>query len=154
MRINATGLFDITREMAELIAEGGGGAIINIASMMGMFVRICRIMRAQRSAFRCPTIFFTKADDHSHPLFGTRPGGSENRVNCISPGGLYAGQEERFVANYSRKVPVGRMAEHDDIKGLGSFSPPAWLISTARIFSSTAECMRKSILISKFEFRN
>jgi len=37
MEVNATGMFDITREMAELIAQGGGGTIVNIASMMGMF---------------------------------------------------------------------------------------------------------------------
>jgi len=37
MRINATGMFDITREMADLIAKRGGGTIINIASMQGMF---------------------------------------------------------------------------------------------------------------------
>ena len=39
MRINATGMFDISREMTDLIAERGGGTVINIASMQGMFVR-------------------------------------------------------------------------------------------------------------------
>jgi len=37
MQINATGMFDITREMSDLIAKSGGGSIINISSMMGMF---------------------------------------------------------------------------------------------------------------------
>jgi NAD(P)-dependent dehydrogenase (short-subunit alcohol dehydrogenase family) len=40
------------------------------------------------------------------------------RVNCISPGGIFNDQPQRFVENYSRKVPVGRMANNDDIKGL------------------------------------
>jgi NAD(P)-dependent dehydrogenase (short-subunit alcohol dehydrogenase family) len=43
------------------------------------------------------------------------------RVNCISPGGLFSGQIERFLDNYNKKVPVGRMAGHDDIKGLVVF---------------------------------
>jgi len=37
MRINATGSMDMLREMSDLMAKSGGGSIINIASMMGMF---------------------------------------------------------------------------------------------------------------------
>ena len=37
MRVNATGMFDITRETGKLIADSGGGNIIMISSMMGMF---------------------------------------------------------------------------------------------------------------------
>ena len=37
MRVNATGMMDILREMADLIAQNNGGSIINISSMMGMF---------------------------------------------------------------------------------------------------------------------
>src|SRR5882757_6309029 len=37
MRVNATGMMDILREMAELLVQNKGGSIINIGSMMGMF---------------------------------------------------------------------------------------------------------------------
>ena len=37
MRVNATGSMDILREMGDLIVANGGGSIINIGSMMGMF---------------------------------------------------------------------------------------------------------------------
>jgi len=40
------------------------------------------------------------------------------RANCISPGGFFNHQPERFLENYCKKVPVGRMANNDDIKGL------------------------------------
>jgi NAD(P)-dependent dehydrogenase (short-subunit alcohol dehydrogenase family) len=40
------------------------------------------------------------------------------RVNCVSPGGLYTGQNEKFVEKYNKKVPLGRMADNDDIKGV------------------------------------
>src|SRR5690606_7864573 len=36
MRVNATGMMDLLRQMTELIIAGGGGSVINIASMMGM----------------------------------------------------------------------------------------------------------------------
>jgi len=38
MKVNATGMMDIVREMADLICRNEtGGSIINISSMMGMF---------------------------------------------------------------------------------------------------------------------
>jgi len=43
------------------------------------------------------------------------------RVNCISPGGLFTGQPEAFVEKYSKKVPLGRMASDDDLKGVVVF---------------------------------
>jgi hypothetical protein len=45
------------------------------------------------------------------------------RANCISLGGLFNNQHPTFVENYNKKVPVGHMANHDDIKGLGSYWP-------------------------------
>ena len=43
------------------------------------------------------------------------------RVNCISPGGLFANQPEKFIDRYNKAVPVGRMAGSDDIKGIVVF---------------------------------
>ena len=39
------------------------------------------------------------------------------RVNCLTPGGVYDGQEKRFVENYRKKVPLGRMAKWDEYNG-------------------------------------
>jgi len=44
--------------------------------------------------------------------------GKNINVNCISPGGLFDNQPARFLENYCKKVPLGRMAYNDDIKGL------------------------------------
>lgn len=37
------------------------------------------------------------------------------RVNCISPGGIYDGQNEIFLKNYNRKVPLKRMGVTKDV---------------------------------------
>ena len=37
------------------------------------------------------------------------------RVNAITPGGVFSGQNETFVRNYSQRVPLGRMATREDI---------------------------------------
>ncbi len=33
------------------------------------------------------------------------------------PGGYFSIQEDRFVRNYCRRVPLGRMLNNEDIKG-------------------------------------
>ena len=38
-------------------------------------------------------------------------------MNTLSPGGVLAGQDEQFKAKYSARVPLGRMAQADDLKG-------------------------------------
>jgi NAD(P)-dependent dehydrogenase (short-subunit alcohol dehydrogenase family) len=44
--------------------------------------------------------------------------GKHIRFNTVSPGGLFNNQPGKFVENYCKKVPLGRMANNDDIKGL------------------------------------
>jgi|SRR3989344_8397689 len=39
------------------------------------------------------------------------------RVNSISPGGVFNDQDKRFVRKYTARVPLGRMAEKEDLIG-------------------------------------
>ena len=43
------------------------------------------------------------------------------RVNSISPGGVLNNQPEEFIAAYSNRVPLGRMATVQEITGLPIF---------------------------------
>ena len=43
------------------------------------------------------------------------------RVNCISPGGVYNNQNESFVNNYSKLVPMNRMANDFELPGVLEF---------------------------------
>ena len=124
MDINATGLFDITREMASLMAKGGGGTIVNIASMMGMFGPDLSNYEGLPEEWKdLPAdYFFHKGGMLSLTRYLARVLADKKiRVNAVSPGGIYAGQPERFLENYIKKVPVGRMANNDDIKGVVVF---------------------------------
>ena len=43
------------------------------------------------------------------------------RVNSISPGKIYSGQNETFVSKYFNKVPLSRMAKKNYVLGLAIF---------------------------------
>jgi len=119
MEVNATGMMDILREMADLIVKSKGGSIINISSMFGMFGPDLSNYEGTSMGNPPPDYFFHRAGIINITRYLARMLSGKNvRVNCISPGGFFSNQPERFVENYCKKVPVGRMAGNDDIKGL------------------------------------
>ena len=119
MKVNATGMMDILREMADLLAKSGGGSIINISSMMGMFGPDLSNYEGTDMGDMPPDYFFHRGGIINITRFLARMLADKNiRTNCISPGGLFNNQPKRFVENYCKKVPVKRMANNDDIKGL------------------------------------
>ncbi|NIA28305.1 MAG: SDR family oxidoreductase [Actinobacteria bacterium] len=119
MRVNATGMMDIVREMADLIATNGGGSIINISSMMGMYGPDLSNYDGTDMGNPPPDYFFHRGGLITLTRYLARVLAQKKiRVNCISPGGLFDNQPQRFLENYNKKVPVGRMANNDDIKGL------------------------------------
>lgn len=119
MKVNATGMMDLLREMADLIISGGGGSIINIASMFGMYGPDLTNYEGTNMGDLPPDYFFHNAGVINITRFLSKMLGGKNiRINCISPGGIFSGQPGRFVDNYCAKVPLRRMANNDDIKGL------------------------------------
>lgn len=120
METNATGMMDILREMIGLIdMNSQGGSVINISSMMGMYGPDLSNYEGTDMGDPSPDYFFHNAGliNLTHYL-ARMLAGKNIRVNCISPGGLYNHQPERFLENYCKKVPLKRMANNDDIKGL------------------------------------
>jgi NAD(P)-dependent dehydrogenase (short-subunit alcohol dehydrogenase family) len=119
MRVNATGSMDILRELAGLIVTNGGGSIINIGSMMGMFGPDLSNYEGTNMGTPPPDYFFHNAGLLNLTKYMAQVLAGKNvRVNCISPGGLFNNQPEVFLNNYCKKVPLKRMANKDDIKGL------------------------------------
>jgi NAD(P)-dependent dehydrogenase (short-subunit alcohol dehydrogenase family) len=119
MEENATGMFHLLREMSELIISSGGGSVINIASMMGMKGPDLSNYEGTEMGDLPPDYFFHNGGLINLNRYMAKMNAGKNiRFNCISPGGLFNHQPERFVENYCKKVPLQRMANEDDIKGL------------------------------------
>lgn len=120
MQVNATGMTEILRQMTELIVDSGGGSIINIASMMGMFgPDLSNYENTDMNTNPPPDYFFHNGGLINLTRYWARMmAGKKVRVNCVSPGGLFNNQHPQFLENYTKKVPLRRMANHDDIKGI------------------------------------
>lgn len=119
MRVNATGMWDLLKAMTDLIIASGGGSVINISSMMGMKGPDLSNYEGTSMGDLPPDYFFHNAGLINLSRFMAKMNAGKNiRFNCISPGGLFNNQPAQFVANYNKKVPMGRMANTDDIKGL------------------------------------
>jgi NAD(P)-dependent dehydrogenase (short-subunit alcohol dehydrogenase family) len=135
MRINATGLFCLTRAVGDVMARQRDGSIVNIGSMMGMVGP--NLAAYEGTAMKTvPDYFFHKAGMiNLTRYFAGLYGPSGVRVNCVSPGGFFNRQPEVFVERYNKRTMLGRMAGPRDLGGAVVFllSPAASYITGANL---------------------
>lgn len=118
MRVNATGAIDIIRETI-LLMEAQGGSIINIGSIMGDSGPDLSNYEGTDMGIPPPDYFFHKGGlINISRYFAKVLTGKNIRVNTISPAGIFNHQHEIFLENYTNKIPLRRLANADDIKGL------------------------------------
>ena len=105
------------KEAAKIMKDHGGGSIINMASIYGVVAPDFSIyegtemtMPVAYASIKAGIIAMTK-------YIATYFGADNIRANTISPGGIYDNQAPSFVAEYSRKTPIGRMGKPSDIVG-------------------------------------
>ncbi|MHB1191376.1 MAG: SDR family NAD(P)-dependent oxidoreductase [Armatimonadota bacterium] len=118
MKINATGLFIVTRAVGDAMTEGG--SIINIGSIQGMVGPDPTIYEGTEMNGWYPDYFFHKGGMVNLTRFmASYYGKSGVRCNCILPGGLLTENlPERFVRQYSEKTCLGMMANTKDLMGI------------------------------------
>lgn len=122
MELNSLGLFLSCQIFGEVLARQGGGSMVNVASIYGMVG---------------PDFSLYEGTEIKNPVaYSFAKGGMINmtrylasylaphgvRVNSISPGGVQTdATPERFVANYAKRVPMGRMARAEELRGAAVF---------------------------------
>jgi NAD(P)-dependent dehydrogenase (short-subunit alcohol dehydrogenase family) len=122
MELNSTGLFLSCRLFGEAMIRQKSGSIVNVASIYGM-------VGPDFSIYEGTPV-------HNSASYAFAKGGMINftrylasylaphgiRVNTLSPGGVLTAQTPpKFVENYSRKVPLHRMANGQDLAGAAIF---------------------------------
>ena len=117
MEVNATGLFMMTRAFGDHMARQGGGSIINIGSMQGSVGPDFTLYEGLPWNVP-PDYFFHKAGLVQLTRYAAAKLGPHGvRVNAVSPGGFFNGQDPRFVERYHARTFLGRMANETDLKG-------------------------------------
>jgi len=121
--VGLTGTFLCSRVLGAEMARRGKGTIVNLASYLGILAPEPRLYhRTGLPADEQPVkpISYTVVKS---AIFGlTRylaAYWAERgvRVNAITPGGVYNGQDAEFVSKLSARIPMGRMAEPDELAG-------------------------------------
>lgn len=117
MATNATGMFLMVRAFGDAMAARGSGSIVNVGSIQGMVGPDYTLYEGLNWGTP-PDYFFHKGGLVQLTRFAAAKLGSRGvRVNVISPGGFYNGQDARFVERYNARTFLGRLANDSDLKG-------------------------------------
>jgi NAD(P)-dependent dehydrogenase (short-subunit alcohol dehydrogenase family) len=112
---------------SHMALAGRGGVIVNIASDLSVIAPDQRLYRVEG---RAPDQQPVKPVTYSvvkHALIGltkylaTYWCEQGVRCNALSPGGVYAGQNDVFVSQLVKLIPTGRMAKPDEYRGAIAF---------------------------------
>lgn len=123
MSVNLDGMFLVAQAVGkEMVRQNKGGSIIQTSSIYGVvapdqsiyegseFLGVEINTPAVYSASKGAVLSLTK-------YLATYWAKYNIRVNTLTPGGIESGQNNTFVNNYSKKVPLGRMGKFDELLG-------------------------------------
>jgi NAD(P)-dependent dehydrogenase (short-subunit alcohol dehydrogenase family) len=114
--VNTRGTYVASHVFGTAMRQAGGGSIVNIGSLYASISPLPSFYDHIPGFVKPPAYGASKAGvvqltkwlaRHLAPV----------RVNAISPGGVRGGQDDEFLAKYNARVPLGRMAEPEDLVG-------------------------------------
>ena len=121
MRTNLYGMFVVARTVGFRMAQRNSGSIVQTSSIYGAVMgpdqRIYAGSNYLGQEISTP-ISYTASKAGVHGItnhLATFWGTSGVRVNTVSPGGISSGQNGVFEDSYSRRVPLGRMADSSEV---------------------------------------
>lgn len=123
LRVNVTGMFLCCQVLGSYLKDTSEsqGSIVNVASTYGLVApdqSLYRTPSGEQPFYKSPAYPTTKGAVLQLTRFLAAYWGEHGiRVNALCPGGVEAGQDSYFVAAYSKKTPLGRMARFDDYEG-------------------------------------
>lgn len=114
---NMIGLMTTCQAFVPSMVAQRRGSVINISSIYGVVANDPTLYQDTEmkqppdyTYVKAGMINFTRYLANYYSKHGVR-------ANCISPGGFFNNQPEPFLRRYCERVPVGRMLNHEDIKG-------------------------------------
>jgi NAD(P)-dependent dehydrogenase (short-subunit alcohol dehydrogenase family) len=125
--VGLTGAFLCSQIFGGWMAENGGGVILNIASDLAVFAPDQRLYRTPGLSDDCQPVKPVTYSVIKTALIGltrylaTYWNEKGIRVNALSPGGVYSGQDDEFVTRLAQLIPLGRMARSDEYRSAIQF---------------------------------
>jgi NAD(P)-dependent dehydrogenase (short-subunit alcohol dehydrogenase family) len=123
MSVNVDGMFLVAQAVGnEMQKQATGGSIIQTASIYGIVSSDKRIYEGSFYLGRQisnPAVYSTSkaAVVGLTRYLAANWGDAGIRVNALVPAGVESGQNDTFKARYSARVPLGRMAQADEMVG-------------------------------------
>jgi NAD(P)-dependent dehydrogenase (short-subunit alcohol dehydrogenase family) len=123
MAVNLDGLFLVAQAVGgQMKRQQRGGSIIQTASIYGIVASDKRIYEGShylgRQISNPPVYSASKAGVIGLTRYLAAYWGDAGiRVNALVPGGVESGQNETFKERYAARVPLGRMAQADEMVG-------------------------------------
>ena len=123
LAVGLTGAFVCSRVLGSEMARHRRGVIVNVASDLAVIAPDQRLYRRDGVAEDQQPVKPVTYSVVKTGLIGltrylaTYWADCGGRVNAISPGGVFNGQPEGFVARLSQLIPMGRMAQVDEYQG-------------------------------------
>lgn len=123
MNVNVDGMFLMSQAVGkQMIKQGTGGSIIQTASIYGVVAPDHRIYEGSfylNRQISSPAVYSVSkgAVVMLSRYLSTYWANKKIRVNTIVPGGVESGQNDTFKQNYSRRIPLGRMAQSYEMVG-------------------------------------
>jgi NAD(P)-dependent dehydrogenase (short-subunit alcohol dehydrogenase family) len=119
--VNLVGTLHAIQVFGPAMAAAGGGSIITIGSIYGSRApdpKLYDHLEMDPPFIKPPAYGASKAAILNLSRYVARLWGPHGvRVNTISPGGVKGEQDPEFVRKYCAGVPLGRMADPDDLAG-------------------------------------
>jgi NAD(P)-dependent dehydrogenase (short-subunit alcohol dehydrogenase family) len=128
LAVGLGGAFNCAKAFGSHMAgSGAGGVIVNIASDLGVIAPDQRLYRSEGLEDHLQPVKPVTYSVVKHGLIGltrylaTYWCEQGIRCNSLSPGGVYANQEDVFVSKLTKLIPMGRMAQTDEYRGAIAF---------------------------------
>jgi NAD(P)-dependent dehydrogenase (short-subunit alcohol dehydrogenase family) len=116
--VNLAGTFNAIQSFGPAMVEAGGGSIVNLGSLYATVAPEPRFYDHLPGFVKPAAYAASKAGVLQLTRYFARLWGPHGvRVNALSPGGVRATQDPEFLEKYCARVPLGRMAEPDDLRG-------------------------------------
>ncbi len=140
IEVNTLGLFQVTQVFGRHMVDTARGSIINIGSLyagVSPDARFYEHIPSDPPFLKPPAYGASKAAVVNLTRYLATLWAPYNvRVNALSPGGVLGGQDEEFKRKFCSRVPLGRMATAEDLRG-----PLLFLASNASSYVTGTELL-------------